>query len=44
MFRATSLYQQGTARLEMAVTVLDSGERIRFGPFPVTSSDPFRTL
>ena len=44
MFRATSLYQQGTARLEIAVTVLDSGERIRFGPFPVTSSDPFRTL
>jgi hypothetical protein len=40
MFRAMSLYHQGATRLEVAVTVLDDGERIRFGPFPVTSSDP----
>lgn len=44
MFRAMSLYQQGATRLEVAVTGFESGERIRFGPFPVTSSDPFETF
>jgi hypothetical protein len=40
LFRAMSLYHQGSTRLEVAATVLDGHERIRFGPFPVTSSNP----
>ena len=44
MFRAISLYQQGALRMDVAVTVFDGGERIRFGPFPLTSSSPFGPL